>query len=182
LWKKTMKLDLKKDVQKIRRYIKKRIKDYPVYENLGPGEDEDPIRLISLGYYLEQAGYFAMVFDTRPDADNDGEWTLHIENDTNVLPFPNWLAAFKHLCDEGTVTVTLPDEGTHTLDESDDNESVAMFFGEIIRDTMLALRDEGALSELPLDPKAFFIVEEFEGQLGWPEYKQRKEMGRLVRK
>lgn len=51
-----MKIDLQKDAQKIRRYIEKRIRDYPNYENLGPGDDSDPIALITVGYYLEQAG------------------------------------------------------------------------------------------------------------------------------
>ncbi len=67
-----MKLNLQKDTQKLLRYIRQRIVNYPVYINLGPGNDEDPIALITFGYYIFQTGYFAMVFDTRPDADSDG--------------------------------------------------------------------------------------------------------------
>ena len=40
-----MKLNLQQDAQKLRRFIQKRIADYPVYVNLGPGNDEDPITL-----------------------------------------------------------------------------------------------------------------------------------------
>ncbi len=174
-----MKLDLQKDVRKIRRFLEKRIHDYPVYENLGPGDDADPIALITLGYYVEQSGYVALVFDTRPKADHDGQWTLHLENEVNVLPFPKWCAAFETLCDGGTVAVTLPEGATRVLDDSDDNESVAALFGETLRDLMLAARDEGVFASLPLAPKAFFVIEEFGGQWGWPDYDQRKKLGRL---
>lgn len=177
-----MKLNLRKDEQTIRRFIEKRVRDYPVYENLGPGDDADPITLITLGYYIEQSGYFALIFDTRANADNDGQWTLHIESDTNLLPFPKWCAAFETLCDGDSVVVTLPNGETRTLDDSDDNESVARLFGEMLRDTMLTLRDRGAFGCLPLAPKAFFVVEEFDGHWGWPEYKKRKTLGRLKKR
>ena len=174
-----MKLDLQKDAQRIRRFIEKRVRDYPVYVNLGPGNDADPISLITLGYYLEQTGYFALVFDTRSDADNDGQWTLHIENEVNVLPFPKWCAAFEKLCDGGQVDVTLPNGEIRTLDNSDDNDTVAQMFGEIIRETMLSLREAGRFDKLPLSPNAFFSIEEFDGHWGWPSYEKRKTLGRL---
>lgn len=176
-----MKLDLQKDEQKIRRYIQQRIGDYNPKKNEGPGKAGDPIALITLGYYLEQAGYFALVFDTRPDADNDGEWTGHIENDINVLEFPRWCAAFEKLCDGGSVTVTLPGGKTRTLGESDDNASVARLFGEMLLDIMTSLRDEQAFDDLPLAKKAFFVIEEFDGNWGWPDYKRRRSLGRLKR-
>lgn len=177
-----MQLDLRQDARKIRRYLERRIRDYPVSENLGPGEDADPIRLLTLGYALEQSAFVALVFDTRPKADNDGQWTLHIENNVNVLRFPKWEQAFAMLCDGGRVEVTLPDGSPHTLDENDDNESVAQLFGEMLRDTLLSLRDAGALTGLPLDPKAFGVIEEFYGNWGWPEYDERKKLGRLKAK
>lgn len=174
-----MKLDLRRDEQTIRRYIQKRIREYRAPRNLGPGDAANPITLITLGYYLEQTGYFALVFDTRLHADNDGEWTGHIENKINVVPFPKWCAAFEKLCDGGSVEVTLPGGKTRTLDDSDDNQSVAQLFGEILLGTMNTLRDECAFDELPLSRKAFFIIEEFDGNWGWPDYKRRKTLGRL---
>ncbi|MGC1275915.1 MAG: hypothetical protein WBC44_19590 [Planctomycetaceae bacterium] len=174
-----MKLDLQKDERKFRRFVEKRLRDYPVYENLGPGNDADPIALMTVGYSFEQSGYAALVLDTRPDADHDGQWTLHIENETNVLPFPKWCAAFETLCDGGTVDVVLPDGRPRTLDDSDDNESVAALFGETLRDAMQALNREGKFAGLPRTPGAFFIVEEFNGQYGWPDYDDRKSLGRL---
>ena len=150
--------------------------------NHGPGEDADPIALATFGYYFEQEGYFALVFDTRPTADSDGNWTLHLENAGNRLSFPKWTAAFETLCDEGNVAVTLPNGKQRTLGESDDNESVARLFGEMIRDIAIELRDAGAFEKLPLTPKAFLIIEEFDGNWGWPGYEKRKTLGRLRKK
>ena len=47
-----MKVDLAKDQNTIRRYILQRIKEYPVYENNGPGEEDAPIQLITMGCNL----------------------------------------------------------------------------------------------------------------------------------
>lgn len=174
-----MKLNLQKDGQKLRRFIQERIADYPVYVNLGPGNDEDPITLITFGYYIFQTGYFAMVFDTRPDADSDGKWTLHIENETNVLQFPKWCKAFEALCDGSKVDVVLPDGSERTLDDTEDNESVTKLFGTMILDIIQGLQRKHAFDGLPLAPKAFFIIEEFDGTWGWPDYKKRKTLGRI---
>ena len=68
-----MRIDLKKDFERVVEHIAKRCKDYPVYVNAGPGEDEDAIRLITLGFQFDQAGWIALIFDTRPTAEFDGE-------------------------------------------------------------------------------------------------------------
>jgi hypothetical protein len=52
-----MKLDLAKEKERIRKYIVRRIRDYPKYVNLGPGNDEDPIQAVYLGFYAAQGGY-----------------------------------------------------------------------------------------------------------------------------
>ena len=82
-------------------------------------------------------------------------------------------------CEGGSVAVTLPSGKTRTLGETDDNESVAQLFGEMLREIMIDLRDSQAFDELPLARKAFFIIEEFDGNWGWPDYKRRKTLGRL---
>lgn len=171
-----MKIDLTKDQEKIRRYIKQRIKEYPVYENCGPGEDEDPIQLVTMGYYLEQTGYFALVFDTRPDADNDGQWTLYIEDGVTMLRFPKWCSLIEAWYDGKPIDLVLPNgKSCKITQKNHTHETIAQIFGEMLRDTMISLRDEGALASLPLADGAFLIVEEFDGHWGWPQnYETRK--------
>ena len=171
-----MKLDLAKDQRKIRRYIKQRIKEYPVYVNNGPGDDEDQIQLVTMGYYLEQTGYFALVFDTRPDADSDGEWTLYIDDGVTMLHFPKWCSMLEAWYEGTPIDLVLPNgKSRRVTRKSHTHETIAQIFGEMLRDTMISLRDEGALASLPLSDDAFLIVDEFDGHWSWPEtYKARK--------
>jgi hypothetical protein len=166
---KTAKVDLAKDQQKIRRYILDRIKNYAHQANDGPGDPDAAIRMLTMGYYLDQTGYFALVFDTRPDAENDGEWTSHIENETNVLGFPAWPALVAAWCEGKPAELVLTDGTALQLTQQTHNqEALVGVFGEMLRDTLLALRDEGALTPLPLADDAFLLIEEFDGNWGWP--------------
>ena len=174
-----MKLNMQTDAKKVRKYINRRIKDYPVYENFGPGEDEDPIGLITVGFYAEQGGYVNLVFDTRTNAEVDGEWTLHIDNDTNMLPFPKWVEAYEQIWDGKTIEVVKYDGSACRLQDSSGDEVVNGVFGEMLQSVMCQLRDDGTLAQLPLTPKAFMVVEEFDGRYFWPTYETRKSAGRI---
>ena len=176
-----MKLNLEADKREVRRYVEQRIRDYAVYENLGPGDDDAPITLITVGFYAEQGGYVNVAFDTRPKAEVDGEWTLHIDNETNTLAFPKWLAAYDAICNGKSVSVNQHDGSTCTLQDSDGDEGVNRVFGEMLLAIMTELRDDGTLAQLPLSPKAFMVIEEFDGRYFWPTYETRKTKGRIRR-
>lgn len=177
-----MTLNLQNDSQSIRDYIEERIRAYSGKQTGGPGNGSQPVGLITAGYSFEQSGTVCVVFDTRPDADSDGQWTNHMGNKANVLKMPAWCEAFEHLCNEGTVRAIMPNGEERILDEQADNETVAQLFGELLRDVMLSLRDTGAFATLPLSPEAFFVVEDFDGQWGWPGYEKRKSLGSLKSK
>ncbi len=175
-----MKLDLRKDQKTVRKYIEKRIRDYPIYENLGPGNDEDPIRLITLGFYAEQGGYVNLVFDTRPKADVDGEWTLHVDNETNTCPFPKWLDCYTAVCESEDVTITRHDGVKVQITNNEiSDEDLNLHFGEMLLATMLELRENSSFGKLPIAKNAFFVIEEFDGRYFWPTYKTRKSKGRI---
>lgn len=173
-----MKIDLAQDQAKIRRYILQRVKDYPEYVNNGPGKDEAPIQLVTVGYYLEQTGYVAVVFDTRPDADTDGEWTGHLDEGTTMLLFPKWPKLIDDWASDKPSEMKIPSGKTVKVTaKSHTHEAIAKLFGEMLRDTMLALRDAGELAGLPLAKDAFLSVEEFDGHWGWPStYEKRKQV------
>ena len=184
-----MKLDLSRDKEKIRRYISKRIKNYPAYVNDGPGEDDDPIQAIMLGFYAEQGGYIYLVFDTRPGKNLDGNWTLHID-EPNMLHFPKWCDFYEKACEGDAVTLVL-DDGTvkklaYTADDEDECvdddslEELNSYFAEMLRKLMCELREDGSLSKLPLRKDAYFMIEEFDGRYFWPEIRSVKTKGRIL--
>ena len=174
-----MKLNLRQDLKEIEKFIVEKIGDFEEYENFGPGDDDDPVKLITVGYYVEQTGYVAVVFDTRPNAKTDGEWTSYIDEDDNMVFVPDWEDAFNHLCDEGTVSVSLPNGKSKKLDTKDDNASVAAFFGEQLRDVLLALKDRNAFDALPLAKNATLRIEDFDGLWAWPTSKKDQKLSRL---
>ena len=167
-------LNLKKDYKTIYHYIKQRVSDYPKYINHGPGHDEDPIKMMSLGYQYDQAGWVALVFDTRSDAKVDGEWTGYID-DLNIIELPHWLSTFEALDEnEEPVNLTLPSGKKQTIDEYDD-EVIATILGEMLRDILLEVHKKGVLANLPLEKDLIFAVEEFNGHFGWINSDDRSE-------
>src|SRR6185295_13091758 len=114
-----MKLNLQTDQKKLRKYVEERICDYGKQKNIGPGNPGDPITLVTFGFYAEQGGYVNLVLDTRPDAEVDGDWTIHIDNKINTCPFPEWLSAYEAIGDGQVVAVIRHDGTTCNLQNSD---------------------------------------------------------------
>lgn len=171
-----MKINLQADAKKIYAYVKQRVADYPIYVNAGPGEDNDPITHISLGFQVSQAAWVALVFDTRPDGAPDGQWQSYIES--NWLKFPNWLKAVNSLYDDGEpIEVTLPNGKKQTLGEDDD---LAEPVGVMLKDILLQARKDKCFNGLPIAKKSCMGVEDHDGAYGWPEYEKRFEYGRVV--
>jgi hypothetical protein len=82
-----MQLDLSKASKILRKHIAERVREYPKYINEGPGKDDAPITQITIGYAFDQAGWVALVIDTRPKAEMDGVWNSFIE--PNAIEFPD---------------------------------------------------------------------------------------------
>ena len=83
-----MRLDLRRDFTDISAYLAKRVREFdPAGSNvLG---DPGPVKLVEVGFEYSQAGWLVVVFDTRTEAEPDGEWTSLI--DGNKLERPHWL-------------------------------------------------------------------------------------------
>jgi hypothetical protein len=157
-----MKLDLKSDVTALLGYINSRVKDYPIYVNSGPGKDDARITQITLGYQFDQAGWVAMVFDTRPKAKCDGEWNSYIE-DTHI-EFSHWP---KHAMSGKKLSITLPDGSTETVATSASEEEIAAIFGEALKDVLVNACTKKVFAVLPIAKTCLLTVEEHDGRWGW---------------
>ena len=163
-----MRIDLKKDFERVVKYIEKRCKDYPVYVNAGPGEDEDAIRLITLGFQFDQAGWIALIFDTRPEAACDGEWQSYIEE--NEKPFQGWFKAFDDMVENDSIlSLTQHNGKRRSFTANSELQDVAECFGVMCRDALLKARKNGLFKKLPLADDCRFAVEEQDGNYGWIE-------------
>ena len=134
------------------------------------------IRLHQLGYQVSQAGWVAIVFDTRPDGSPDGHWQSYIEE--NWLEFPQWLEAVDALWDDGEpIELTLTNGKTKKLVEDDD---LAAYVGETLKGILLQARKERCFKDLPLAKKNSMGIEDHDGAYGWPDYDKRYKDGRVV--
>ncbi|WP_147866002.1 hypothetical protein [Stieleria maiorica] len=173
-------IDLREEKKRIRAYIEQRVAGYADQENFGPGEPTDPIGLITLGFYAEQTGYIALVFDTRPDAEVDGSWTTFIDDDLNVFYVTEWCGLYAAIVEEQTVTMTDHLGREHIIRDNEiSDEDLNALFGEMLTALMHELRDDGTFAKLPLRPDAFLVIEEFDGRYFWPTYETRKTEGAI---
>jgi hypothetical protein len=127
--------------------------------------DPGPVKMVEVGFEYSQAGWVVVVFDTRPDAEPDGEWTSLIEG--NELERPHWLEAGET---DGPIALVQLD-GTETVLTAD--AELAEVLGELLKEAVLKARADGVFAGLPKAAGCELGVEHFSGYYGWPEYEAR---------
>ncbi len=161
-------LDLQKDSADIHAYVVERVSSFNPKTNKGPG-GPGPITRVDVGFDFEQGGWVALIFDTRPGAEPDGEWNGSIEG--NSLALPHWPAAVE-VNEAKTLKVVLP-HGVERKLRAGSSETLAKLLGEMLKGVLLKARDEGVFERLPKATRCELGVEEQNGAYGWPVYKAR---------
>jgi hypothetical protein len=161
-------LDLRKDSADILAFISERVRSFDPKTNDGPGKGRRVTR-IDVGYSCDQAGWVALIFDTRRAAEPDGEWNSHIEG--NLLERPEWLAAFEALGGE-SLLVVLPDGKERKLRRGS-YEALTTILGDFLKSVLLKAREDGIFADLPKAARCELGVEEHDGGYGWPVYEER---------
>lgn len=161
-------LDLRKEFAEVYSYLTDRVRAYGHQKNDGPGEG-GAVKRIDLGYGYAQAGWVAVVFDTRGEAEPDGEWSLYL--DGNCLQRPNWTAAGEALLAKGLRLIAL--DGSERVIPTSDHFELAVPLGQMTREVVLKARKDGVFTKLPKQPKCELGVEHSEGTYGWPQHKDR---------
>ncbi len=167
-----MHLDLRKSARAIQKHIASRVRDYPKCLNEGPGDDGAEIAQITIGFQFDQAGWLALVFDTRPGASPDGEWNSYIE--PNAIGFEEWREAFN----SSGLSITEPSGTKKRHSDGATEEEFAECIGSAIRDCLLSARDTGVLTKLPLADNCVLVVEEHDGYFGWSDAESEDESDR----
>ncbi|MCZ2341540.1 MAG: hypothetical protein LC104_07050, partial [Bacteroidales bacterium] len=161
-----VRLDLRRDFADIYIHLADRVQAFdPAGGNvLGvPG----PVKIVEIGYEYSQAGWLVVVFDTRPAAEPDGEWTSRIEG--NELERPHWLEASEVNIDNPITLIQL--DGTEA--DLPASTELAEPLGEMIKAVVLKACADGVFAALPKASGCELGVEHFSGCFGWPEYEVR---------
>jgi hypothetical protein len=159
-------LDLRHEFEEIYAHVADRVRNFNPASNDGPGEP-GPVKMIEVGFEYSQATWFVVVFDTRPDAEPDGEWNSHIEG--NEVERPLWLEAGEANMDEPITLVQL--DGTGKVLPA--GTELAEPLGELIKAVLLKARADGVFAVLSKSPGCELGVEHHEGHYGWPAYDDR---------
>ena len=161
---KYVRIDLRRDATKVRAYITKRVGEQ---KKRSP---DAPVKLITLGFDYAHSGFVALHFDTRPDADVDGEWGQYVCE--IELKMPQWGKAGEVL-GEKPVHLILLDTSKLIVPVGDEEFEFAVVAGDMLKNTLLAARSEGAFASLCKAERCELAVEHMEGYYGWPAHEDR---------
>ncbi len=161
-----MRLDLRRDFADIYAHLADRVRSFDPSGGHVLGEP-GPVKAVEVGFEYAQAGWLVVVFDTRPDAEPDGEWTSLIEG--NELERPHWLEAGEAMR-EGPISIVQFD-GTEAALPS--GTELADVLGEMVKAVLLKARADGVFAGLPKARGCELLIEHFDGGYGWPEYEAR---------
>jgi ankyrin repeat protein len=161
-------LDLRKDFADIYSYLAERVRNFDPVTHDGPG-GPGKVKMIVVGFEFAQGGWVAAVFDTRPDAEADGEWTSQIED--NMLERPHWREASEANAEQPP-TLLLPDGSESVLPRSSE---LATPLGDLLKAVLLKACADGMFAPLPKAAGCELAVENFDGYYTWPADEARGE-------
>ncbi len=155
-----MDLDFQQDAADVYAYVASRASAYTPTGDRGPG-GAGPVRMVYAGYNFDQSGWFALVFDRRPDAGHDGEWTLYL--DGNMLDRPGWVTA-RERNEEQPIRVR-GEEGL--VRELPAGSEFGPLIGRMLVGVLQLAERDGVFARLPRADEFKLGLEEFNGSLGW---------------
>lgn len=158
-------LDLRKEFDAVYKYVVKSARSFKPSRGNVLGEP-GPVRIVHVGFEYSQIAWVIVVFDLRPDAEADGEWTSLI--DEGMWERPRWLEAGEaHL--DGPIDVVQMDGTKAALPPGTE---LAEIFGEVVKAAVLQARTDGAFLALPKAPGCELNIEHFSGAYAWPTDKE----------
>jgi hypothetical protein len=161
-------IDIRQDIPDFLAYIKKRVAEHVTAAK--KQKKPKPVTQIDFGFEFGQGNELWLVFDTRPDAEPDGEWTGQLDK-VKSLQRPKWPIWHKLPEDEQVFFIDLKGKKVNVMTNPD--EKTCKIVGDAMKHALLTARDEGVFKPLPKAEKCQLGVENMEGYYGWPKYEDR---------
>ncbi len=159
-----MEINLVEDRKKIEAYVKERVEGYSSRSIPQLGNCGNPLTMVTFGYQVCQAGLVALVFDTRKDAEPDGEWTMAFED--VMLEFGSWYQALDEAYEnESYVDVLKLDGEKIRVAYDDESTCISSMIGEMLKGILLSV--ESDIQNLSVTQGLLLSVEDFDGCYGW---------------
>lgn len=161
-------IDIRNDIPGFLTYIKKR-----VAEHVAASKKLKRPKLVSqidFGFEFGQGNELWLVFDTRPDAEPDGQWTLQLDK-VKPLKRPKW--PIWHELAKGEQVFFIDIDGKEMNVMSNPDKKICKIVGEAMKHALIEARDKGLFKPLSKTENCQMGVENMEGFYGWPKYKDR---------
>jgi hypothetical protein len=149
-------IDIRDDVPDFLKYIRRRVAEQVTASK--KTRRPKPVSQIDFG------------FDTRPDAEPDGQWTVQIGK-VKALKRPKWPIWHELPDDEVVYFIDLQAEKVNVMKSPD--KKICKIVGEAMKHALLTARDAGVFKRLPKTENCQMGVENLEWYYGWPIYKDR---------
>jgi hypothetical protein len=161
-------IDIRKDVPDFLAYIKKRVAQHLAATK--KQKRPKPVSMIEFGFEFGQGNELWLVFDTRPNAQPDGEWTGQIDR-IKGLKRPKWPLWVDLPDGEDVFFIDLKGKKVNVMRNPD--EKICTIVGEAMKHALLTARDQGMFGPLLMAEGCELGVENMEGYYGWPKYEDR---------
>jgi hypothetical protein len=158
-------IDIRKDLPRFRKYLEERLA-----QHLRGPKKSKPVHRIDFGFEFGQQNWVALVFDTREDAEPDGEWANMIKK-ADFLQNPRWPIWLELPEEEQVSFINLAGRTINVMRDPDN--LICEIVGEALKHTLITARDEDLFQALPKAKKCELGVENLEGYYGWPNYEDR---------
>ena len=160
-------VDIREDIPDFLEYVRKRVEEHVAKAK--KAKKPAPVKIIEFGFEFGQANWVALVFDTRKNAEPDGEWSSGIEK--ILLERPKW-PIWRELPDNAKVHfINLAGKKINVMDDPDN--LVCSIIGDALKHVLLTAKNRGMFKSLPRAEKCKLGVENLEGYYGWPIYEDR---------
>ncbi len=161
-------VDIRDDVPDFSAYIRRRVAEQVAASK--KLKKPRPVTRIDFCFEFGQGNELWLVFDTRPDAEPDGEWTVQVDK-VAALKRPKW--PIWHELPDGEVVFFIDLNGAKVNVMKSPDKKICKIVGKAMKHALIAARDAGVFKQLPKAEHCEMGVENMEGYYGWPKFKDR---------
>jgi len=135
-------IDIREDVPDFLTYIRKRVAEHIAASK--KLKKPKPVTQIDFGFEFGQGNELWLVFDTRPNAEPDGEWTMQVGK-VAALKRPKW--PIWHELPDDEVVFFLDLNGKKVNVMKDPDKKICKIVGEAMKHAILTAREDGVFTQ-----------------------------------
>src|SRR5262245_26055282 len=135
-------IDIREEIPELLQYVRHRVDQHAT--KAAKIQKLPPVTMIEFGFEFGQSNWVALVFDTRPNAEPDGNWTREAEK--VMLKRPKWPVWYELPRGVHVYFIDLLGKKIDVMRNTD--EKVCNIIGAALKHVLLIARKEGLFNKL----------------------------------